>query len=233
MEVNVNALGKEFPQSGENCCNCLNNNLIYTRAGLEGLSLNQTRISPDPASDGQERNVSCEEGKRWFVMRDLKRPNAKLPAYKLLEQERIEVFTPVKKIPVTMQGRRVYRDVPFIQDLLFVHSTTGMLDPLLEKTPTLQYRYIRGRKYRDPLTVPDGEMERFICAVRSSDNLRYYLPGELTAAMYGRKVRVIGGPLDNYVGRLLKGVKKKVLLIELCGLLSVGVEVSPDYIQFV
>ena len=33
--------------------------------------------------------------KSWFVMRDLKRPNAKLPAYIQLEQEGIEVFTPL------------------------------------------------------------------------------------------------------------------------------------------
>lgn len=30
--------------------------------------------------------------KHWFVMRDLKRPNAKLPAYKMLEDKRFEVF---------------------------------------------------------------------------------------------------------------------------------------------
>ena len=28
----------------------------------------------------------------WYVMRDLKRPNAKLPAYKQLSDEHIEVF---------------------------------------------------------------------------------------------------------------------------------------------
>ncbi len=28
----------------------------------------------------------------WFVMRDLKRPNAKLPAYKFLAEQGLEVF---------------------------------------------------------------------------------------------------------------------------------------------
>ena len=32
---------------------------------------------------------------RWFVMRDLKRHNAKLPAYKMLGDMNIKVFTPM------------------------------------------------------------------------------------------------------------------------------------------
>nr|WP_172618142.1 hypothetical protein [Parabacteroides distasonis] len=32
----------------------------------------------------------------WFVLRDLTRPNAKRPAYRLLEEKGIEVFTPMR-----------------------------------------------------------------------------------------------------------------------------------------
>ena len=35
-----------------------------------------------------------EETKQWYVMRDLKRINAKEPAYKLLEGKKMEVFVP-------------------------------------------------------------------------------------------------------------------------------------------
>jgi len=35
-----------------------------------------------------------EENIRWYVMRDLKRANAKEPAYKLLEGMKMEVFVP-------------------------------------------------------------------------------------------------------------------------------------------
>ena len=50
--------------------------------------------------------------------------------------------------------------------------------------------------------------------------------------MYGNQVRIVGGPLDTFDGKLLKlrGSKKKYLIVELKGLLSVGVEVSPEYI---
>lgn len=178
-------------------------------------------------------NPDDNDRKLWFVMRDLKRANAKLPAYKLLEREHIEVFTSMKKVPAAGQGNGKFRDVPFIQELLFVHSTPEELDPMLEKNPTLQYRYVRGGKYKEPMTVPDTEMERFMRAVRTSDFLCYYRPEELATSMYGRRIRIVGGILDSYEGYLLKRCRKKVLLVELQGFLSAGVEVSSEYIQFV
>jgi len=81
--------------------------------------------------------------------------------------------------------------------------------------------------------VADAEMNRFIHAVSVSENPQYYLPGELTQAMCGRNVRIIGGSLDGYEGKLLtiRGSKTKRLLIELPDLFSIGVEVRPEYIQ--
>ena len=53
--------------------------------------------------------------------------------------------------------------------------------------------------------------------------------------MYGRRIRIVGGNLDGYEGCLLtmRGSKVNRLLIELKGLLAVGVEVIPEYIQFI
>ncbi len=243
MDVHVDTFEKKFPAAKGHGCNYLKNKTIQVQAGLEGLSLPENRIPagtvPVIQKDGfdggipeSENSVSCPQ-RQWFVMRDLKRANAKLPAYKLLEGEHIEVFTPMKKIIVAGQGNGKPREVPFIQDLLFVHSTPEELDPILEKNPTLQYRYVRGGKYKEPMTVPDTDMERFLQVVRTSDFLRYYRPEELVASMYGRRIRIMGGILDSYEGCLLKRCRKKVLLVELQGFLSAGVEVSPEYIQFI
>ena len=59
-------------------------------------------------------------------MRDLKRANAKVPAYKLLEEMKMEVFVPMKWHLVTRKGMRIREEVPFIQDLLFVHETQNL-----------------------------------------------------------------------------------------------------------
>lgn len=175
-----------------------------------------------------------EEEVRWFVMRDLKRTNAKLPAYKLLKGMKMEVFVPMKWHLVIRKGVRVREEVPFIQDLLFVHETQKNLDAIVKKTPTLQFRWLRNT-WREPMVVTDAEMERFIRAVNSTESFRYYQPEEITPAMYGRKIRIMGGPLNGYEGSLLtmRGSKIKRLLIELKGFLAVGVEVNPEYIQLI
>ena len=115
-----------------------------------------------------------EEPMCWFVMRDLKRPNAKEPAYKQLGELNIEVFTPLRWHLSIKKGKREREKVPFIQDLLFVHDTQKHLDSIVGRISTLQYRYQKGKGYRSPMTVPDNDMERFIHAVESTDNPSYY-----------------------------------------------------------
>lgn len=175
-----------------------------------------------------------EDKMRWFVMRDLKRANAKLPAYKLLEENKIEVFVPMKWCLVTRQGKKVREEAPFMPDLLFAHDTRGNIDPIVERTSTLQYRWLRNT-WREPMTVPDTDMDRFIYAVSNAEFPKYYRPEEVTPEMYRRRIRIIGGLFNGYEGGLVtvRGSKVKRLLVELKGLLAAGVEVEPEYIQLV
>lgn len=177
--------------------------------------------------------IANDEQALWYVMRDLKRANAKEPAYKLLTEKQFNVFTPMQWKLVIRQGKRIREQHPFIQDLLFVHDSRRRLDPVIEDIPTLQYRYVHGRSYCDPMTVPDADMERFIRAVSATDSPVYYLPEEITPKMYNRRIRIVGGILNGYEGTLLttRGSKVKRLLVELPNLLAVGVEVMPEYIQ--
>ena len=165
-------------------------------------------------------------------MRDLKRRNAKLPAYKMFRELEIECFTPMVRRLVMVRGKRVNMEVPFMQDLLFVKETHERLDPIVENTPTLQYRFIFGARHT-PMVVRTQDMERFIHAVESTESPQYYQPNEVTADMLHRKIRIIGGLLDGYEGYLLtvRGSKVKRLLVELPHLLMASVEVEPEYIQ--
>ena len=176
-----------------------------------------------------------DEQAAWYVMRDLKRPNAKEPAYKLLTDKQFRVFTPMQWRLAVRQGKRIRELQPFIRDLLFVHESRQRLDPVVRQTPTLQYRFAVGKKYCEPMTVPEKDMERFILATQATDSPVYYLPEEITPAMHGRRIRVVGGVLDGYEGKLLttRGSKVKRLLVELPNFLAVGVEVSPEYIQVI
>ncbi len=178
---------------------------------------------------------TLEEQKQWFVMRDLKRTNASLPAYLMLAEEKYEVFTPLKWVIQIKKGRRIRKQVPFIQNLLFVHGKKSEIDIIVNKTPTLQYRFQKGQAYCQPMVVRDSDMERFLRAVSSVENPHYYLPEELTPQMIGRTIQIIGGPLDGYQGTLLKrqGAKKKQLLVELPGFFSAGIEVEAEYVSLV
>ena len=173
-----------------------------------------------------------ESEKQWFVMRDLKRRNAKLPAYKLLDSLNVTCFTPMVERLLKVDGRRVRQKVPFMQDLLFVNDTRCRLDGIVEKTSTLQYRYVIGAR-QTPMTVRNADMEHFIRAVMSTEFPQYFTPDEVTTAMRNRRIRIIGGALDGYEGTLVttRGSKVKRLLVEIPMLLAAAVEVSPEYIQ--
>ncbi len=173
--------------------------------------------------------------KQWFVMRDLKRRNANVLAIHDLAKAGLEVFAPMTQMIMTIGGHQQRREVPVIQDLLFVHETKATLDLYVEKYPRLQYRFLFGKSQNEPMTVRTEEMERFINAVSNTDAPLYYRPGELTPLMYGKKVRIIGGLLNNYEGRLLsvKGMRKRRLIVEISRLIAAAVEVEPSYIQFV
>jgi len=172
------------------------------------------------------------ELRQWFVMRDLKRGNAKQPAYKLLGELKIRFFTPMVWKLRIRQGKRVRQQVPFMPDCLFVYDSRKVLDPLVEQIATLQYRFVKGGNHQ-PMTVRNADMERFIRAVDAMNNPCFYTPEEINPDMLGKKVRIVGGLLDGYEGCLQKmqGSRIKRLFVELPNLLTATVEVQPEFIQ--
>ena len=171
-------------------------------------------------------------------MRDLKRANAKERAYDVLADAGFEAFTPQRWEVVTRGGRKERVLKAVIPDLLFVHADKPRLDEALKRIPSLQYRYQRGHRIDEPMTVGDAEMERFIRAVSVSletSEAKFFSSEELTSDMVGHDVKIIGGNLDGYTGKLLKmrGSKRRWLLVELPGLLSAAVEVQPEYVELI
>ena len=173
---------------------------------------------------------------RWYVLRDLRRSNVKEHAYQLLErlaQERIKIFTPLVKQIVPLKGKKELIEKPCINDLLFVYANQLTLDPLIERVGSLPYRYVRGGRPQEPMVIREKEMNQFITIVQGREPYQFYKPEEVTPAMYGQKILMVGGWLDGYQGRLMttRGSRVRRLIVELEGLLAVGVAVHPDYIQ--
>ncbi|WP_297902449.1 UpxY family transcription antiterminator [uncultured Parabacteroides sp.] len=165
-------------------------------------------------------------------MRDLTRANIKRPAYLVLEEMGVECFTPKTKKLFVVRGKRELREVPFIHDLLFIYDTRKKVDSIVDQINTLQYRFLRNTS-RTPMTIRKREMEQFIKAAEKSEHPLFYKPNEVTPEMCKRKIRIIGGSFDGYIGVLLttRGSKVKRLLVELPMLIAVSVEVKPEYIQ--
>ena len=179
-----------------------------------------------------------ETEKQWFVLRDLTRHNALMPAYRALAAKGLtagtDFFTPMTTRVVVRGGRRHREQCPFIHDLLFLHASRPTADDLLQGLPTLQYRYVRGA-YRQPMVVAERVMQRFIEAVGTVDTPHFYTPQEITPDMEGRQVRIVGGSLDGYEGRLLKcrGSRRRRLLVAIPGIIVAAVEVSPEMVQVI
>lgn len=182
---------------------------------------------------GHKNAIMDSSEKQWFVMRDLKRRNSNNLAVHELTKAGLEVFTPMTQMIMNIGGSCQRREVPVIQDLLFVHETKDELDLIVEKLPKLQYRYQAGKTMAEPMTVRSEEMKRFIFAINNTETPIYYKPGELTRAMYGKAVRIVGGLLNNYEGHLLsiKGKRKRYLIIEIKNFIAAAVEVQPEFIQ--
>ena len=174
---------------------------------------------------------------RWYVLRDLARPNAKNPAYKQLQampELKDCVFIPMKQRIFREFGKRVVRFIPFMPDLVFVHKSKEELDPIVRNMELLQYRYVRGGKQFEAMSVQAKDFEKFRDAVKLTDNVEYYSYEEVSPRIYGKQIRIIGGHLNGFEGRLMskRGSKSKRLLIDLkeCNL-AAAIQVESDFIQ--
>ena len=174
---------------------------------------------------------------RWYVLRDLARPNAKNPAYKQLQampEMKDCVFVPLKQKVFMEFGKRVVHFVPFMPDLVFVHKSREELDPIVRQMALLQYRYVRGGKQFEAMSVRAQDFEKFREAVEQIDNVEYYSYEEVSPQRYGEKMRIIGGRRNGFEGRLMskRGSKFKRLLVDLreCNL-AAAIQVESEFIQ--
>ena len=174
---------------------------------------------------------------RWYVLRDLARPNAKNPAYKQLQampEMKDCVFVPLKQHVFMEFGKRVVRFIPYMPDLVFVHKSKEELDPIVRKMELLQYRYVRGGKQFEAMSVRAEDFKKFKDTVEQTDNVEYYSYEEVSPQIYGKQIRIIGGRLNGFEGRLMskRGSKFKRLLVDLreCNL-AAAIQVESEFIQ--
>lgn len=194
--------------------------------------------SPDIEKFPSSNSVDAESTNdmHWFAMRDLSRYNEKSPAYKILKGKVKDIFTPMHTVIKLKKGKRILIEEPILRDLLFIFDKEDKIAEFVKSIENLQFRFVKGLAYKQPLCIEKGEMERFKTAVETSYKEPVFIRSEdIKPSMYGKEVRIIGGNLNGYTGKLLKmrGSSIKRLIVELKGFFAVGVEVEPEFIEFV
>ena len=171
--------------------------------------------------------MTANTQKSWYVLRDLRRANAKVRAYEMLAQESFETFTPMKRVTAKVNGHRSIVEYPFVPDLVLVRSTYDELCPAVSRIPLLQFRFVKGCGGL-PMIVNDADMTRFINVTRQAPTVEYYAPGDIKPGMIGKKVRISGGYLNGEEMTLFKkqGSRKKRVIVELPNLCIAVVELE-------
>lgn len=188
-------------------------------------------LAPNTPKDNDTKEQSVE-GKAWYVLRDLRRANAKVRAYQKLAQEGFEVFTPLKWVWKTRACKRVMTERPIIPDLLIVHATVLELKPYVTFKNKLLFRFIRGGREKK-MVIGDNEMSRFMRVASEASSIEYYLPEEFTPDKIGKPITIKGGQFDGEEGVLLNvsGGKKKRIVVRLSNLFVAVIELKEQVVR--
>lgn len=159
-----------------------------------------------------------------------------LEAKRLLDEQVIENFVPMRYEVVNEKRQKKRRLVPVIHNLIFVHTTPAVMKQTKAAIPYLQYLTKIENARREPIIVPDEQMRRFIAVVGSGDEQLLYLePGEIDLKR-GARVRICGGALDGQEGlfQRVKGVRDKRLVVMIQGVIAVATAVvHPSLVEVI
>lgn len=141
----------------------------------------------------------------WVVMRSKKEkisisiPSAdtrramteRLYGYELIQQRVHEFFMPMKESVTVKAGRHIKKVSPAIPDIFFVNDTISNIDALVRQNIGVEYLYIKGMPYRQPVIIRDSEMENFIAATTSNQRVTFRTAGDDNLShTIGRRVRI-------------------------------------------
>ena len=139
-----------------------------------------------------------------------------LDAKKLLEEQSIQAFVPMR-YELRIKGKHKKREiVPVIHNLIFVYAYPSEIQSVKKTIPYLQYM----------MDFREGTYD---------EQLMFFKPEELNLSK-GTKVRVRGGDFEGQEGIFLKvkGARDKRVVIAIQGVIAVALAtISPDLIEVI
>ncbi len=135
-----------------------------------------------------------------------------------LDRLGIRNFVPMQVKGIVRNGKLVKRLMPSVHNLIFVCIEPSRMKEY-KATTALPVRYImrqEGNGRREPVTVPQRQMDSFIAVAGTHDEQLLYLtpkPGDFSQ---GDRVRILGGPFEGAEGVFVrvKGDRRVVVSIE-------------------
>lgn len=172
----------------------------------------------------------CGDPKAWFPMRVTYSREMKVK--RELDRLEIENFVPMKyqlKDADTVHPRREL--VPAINNLIFVRSTQERISELKTSNEVLEpLRYMMDRtaeKAHEIMTVPDRQMENFMCVASMTDDSVMFLDENTIVGKEGKRVKIMGGMFEGVEGVIRRVKRCKRVVVALDGIASVAIAYVP------
>lgn len=180
---------------------------------------------------GLGRDTSmCGDPKIWYPMRVTYSREIKVKAE--LDRLEIENFVPMTYKLVCADNGNPHRElVPAINNLIFVRSTQGRISELKTSNKVLEpLRYMMdhtAEKAHEIMTVPDRQMENFMCVASMTDDSVMFLDENTIVGKEGKRVKIMGGMFEGVEGVIRRVKRCKRVVVALDGIASVAIGYVP------
>ena len=168
---------------------------------------------------------------QWYALRITYSRELAFQTY--LEKEKIENFIPMHYQYVVRNGQRIRKLVPAIHNLVFVRSTRKKIDKIKEEKAALfPLRYIMDKETRQPIVVPEVQMQHFIAVAGNYNQQVVYLPHTEAMLQKGDKVRITGGIFEGVEGVFVRIKGDRRVMVSIQGVMAVATAfIHPSLIE--
>lgn len=129
--------------------------------------------------------------------------------------------------------QRVRKLVPAVHNLVFVRSTRKAIDEIKEKNAySLPLRYIMDRETKQPIIIPEVQMQHFISIAGNYEQQLIYLPATEALLKKGDQVRITGGIFEGVEGVFVRIKGDRRVMVSIQGVMAVATAfIHPSLIE--
>ncbi len=171
--------------------------------------------------------------KVWFAMRATYR--RELVAHKVLGENSIESFVPMRYVVRIVKGRKKRFLEPAVHNIIFVHTDKPTIQSLKAELQYLQYMMTYKDGKRVPIVVPDKQMKHFMRLTGTYDEKLTYIPYDVKLLARGVKIRVKEGPFEGLEGHLVRfdGMRNRRVVVSIDGIISASTSTASIPMEYI